>query len=119
MTTFSIFRIYSDQAGHSHFATTELPLKPEGLIGKLSSAIEVKNLIFREVEPSYNWDFHTAPQRQFIVILDGQIEIETSLGDKRILNPGDILLVEDTTGKGHKTRNLKPEKRRSLFITLQ
>ena len=117
MTSFSIFRIYSDKEGHSHFSKTELPLKSAGVIGKLSNAIEVENLIFREVEPTYDWDFHTAPQRQYIVLLDGQIEIETSLGDKMIFNAGDILLVEDTTGKGHKTRNLKPEKRRSLFIT--
>jgi len=27
-------------------------------------------------------------------------------------------LVEDVTGKGHKTRNLHAEKRRSVFITL-
>ena len=75
-------------------------------------------MAFREVEPSYNYNFHTAPQKQYIVLLAGEIEIETSLGEKRIFKTGEVLLVEDTTGKGHKTRNLQPIKRRSIFITL-
>jgi hypothetical protein len=51
-------------------------------------------------------------------LLDGEIEIETSLGDKRIFKTGEVLLVEDTTGKGHKTKNLQPVKRKSIFILL-
>jgi len=51
-------------------------------------------------------------------LLDGSIEIETSLGIKRTFRAGEILLMEDTHGKGHKTRNLLPEKRKSVFIVL-
>ena len=115
---FTIVRVYSDENGDSHFEDHQVFLKDGGKIGKLSDAVETKSLIFREVEPAYDWDFHTAPERQYIVLLDGEIEIETSLHEKRTFKPGDILLVEDTTGKGHKTRNLQPMKRRSLFITL-
>ena len=50
--------------------------------------------------------------------MHGEIEIETSLGDKRIFKAGEVLLVEDTTGKGHKTRNLQALKRKSIFVTL-
>ena len=31
---------------------------------------------------------------------------------------GQILLMEDVSGKGHKTRNIYPQRRKSLFITL-
>lgn len=115
---FTVTRVFSDNNGDSHFETQEIPLKEAGEIGLLSDALPVKNLIFREVFPSYDYDFHTAPQRQYIILLDGEIEIETSLGDKRTFGAGDILLVEDTTGKGHKTRNLLPIRRKSLFISL-
>lgn len=115
---FTIFRIYSDANGDSHFEDVNVSLKEGGMVGKLSAAIEAKAVIFREVDPSYDWDFHPAPQRQYIVLLDGEIEIETSLHEKRTFKGGDILLVEDTTGKGHKTKNLQPTKRKSLFITL-
>ncbi len=117
-TTFLVTRIFSDEKGESHFEDIEISLKQAGDIGSLSEAIPAKSIIFREVLPSYDYDFHNAPQRQYIILLDGEIEIETSLGEKRIFGAGKILLVEDTTGKGHRTRNIKSEPRRSIFITI-
>ena len=115
---FNVTRIYSDGEGDSHFEDITIPLTDAGDIGKLSDGIAAKEIIFREVLPSYDYDFHNAPQKQYIILLDGEIEIETSLGDKRTFKPGEVLLVEDTTGKGHKTRNLQPINRKSIFITL-
>lgn len=118
MKQFPVTRIYSDENGDSHFEQILVPMKDAGDIGALSATQPVTGIIFREVEPSYDYDFHNAPQKQYIILLDGGIEIETSLGEIRIFDPGEILLVEDTTGKGHRTRNLRPEKRRSVFVTL-
>ena len=115
---FTIHRIYSDDHGDSHFQEVQVPLHDQGMAGQLSDAISAKSVIFREVAPDYDWDYHPAPARQYIVLLDGEIEIETSLHDKKIFVAGDILLVEDTAGKGHKTKNIKPAKRKSVFITL-
>jgi hypothetical protein len=113
-----ITRIYSDENGDSHFEDFEVPLKNNGDIGFLSDNEPVKSIVFREVNPSYAYDFHNAPDRQYIVLLDGGVEIETSLGDKRKFETGSILLVEDTTGKGHKTKNIEPKLRKSIFIKL-
>lgn len=115
---FAIVRIYADANGDSHFDELTISLLPSGMIGSLSEPVPAKEIIFREVEPNYDWSYHTAPQRQYIILLDGVIEIETSLHERRIFRAGDILLVEDTTGKGHKTKNLEPARRRSIFITL-
>lgn len=115
---FPVTRVYSDARGDSHFEEVAVPLQEAGTIGRLSAPLPAGSILFREVEPTYDYDFHTAPQRQYIILLDGAIEIETSLGEKRVFRAGDVLLVEDTTGKGHRTRNLEPIKRRSIFITL-
>jgi hypothetical protein len=115
---FTVVRIYSDENGDSHFQEISVPLKENGIVGKLSDAVAAKEVIFREVEPTYDWDFHTAPQKQYIILLDGEIEIETSLHQKRKFIGGDVILVEDTTGKGHRTKNLQPVKRKSIFITI-
>jgi quercetin dioxygenase-like cupin family protein len=114
---FAVTKVYSDDKGETHFKDVIIPLKEAGSVGKLSEALPATSVIFREVEPAYDWDFHTAPQKQYIILLDGEIEIETSLGEKRLFKGGDILLVEDITGKGHKTKNLLPIKRKSVFIT--
>lgn len=115
---FTLTRVYSDAMGESHFEDVLVPLEEAGSIGRLSAAIPAKAVIFREVAPTYDWNFHTAPEKQYIILLDGEIEIETSLGDKRTFKAGEVLLMEDTTGKGHKTRNVQPIKRKSIFITL-
>ena len=115
---FNVTRIYSDANGESHFEDVTIPLKSNGAIGFLSDEEAVKGIIFREVEASYDFDFHNAPQRQYIILLDGGVTIETSLGDIRTFKTGGILLVEDTTGKGHKTKNIENRTRKSVFITL-
>ncbi len=45
--------------------------------------------------------------------------METSgLGDKRRFCGGDILLLDDTWGSGHRTRTTNGKLRRSVFIRL-
>lgn len=118
MEDYEVTRIYADEQGESHFETLKIPLHNAGEIGYLSDPQMAHKLIFRKVIEQYDYDFHNAPARQYIFLLDGEIEIETSLGEKRVFRPGEVLLVEDTTGKGHKTRNLKKEVRNSVFVTL-
>jgi quercetin dioxygenase-like cupin family protein len=115
---FSVTRIYSDAQGESHFENISMPLNEAGSVGRLSDLLPATGVVFRDVSPGYDWDFHTAPQKQYIILLDGEIEIETSLGERRIFKGGEVLLVEDVTGKGHRTKNLLPARRKSIFIIL-
>ncbi len=118
MEQYKITRIYADAGGDSHFEDLYIPLQDGGPIGFLSAPQQAGNIIFRKVIEQYDYDFHNAPARQYIALMDGEIEIETSLGELRRFGPGDVLLVEDTTGKGHRSRNIKEAVRSSLFITL-
>lgn len=113
-----ITRVYADAAGESHFGELDVPLKDGGAIGRLSERRPVRSIIFRENDADYDFDWHCAPQRQYIVLLDGEIEIETGDGEKRRFRGGDILLVEDVTGRGHRTRTVNHRPRRSVFVTL-
>lgn len=113
-----VTRIFSDEAGDSHFGEVTYALKDSGEIGRLSDAIPAKGIYFRENDPAYEYDWHVVPRRQFLVLLDGAIEIETSDGLKRMFKGGDVLLLEDTSGKGHRTRNIEQQRRRSIFIAL-
>jgi hypothetical protein len=115
---FPITRVYSDSKGDTRFEDITIPLNETGEIGMLSERMPVKSIMFREVEAAYDYNFHNAPQKQYLILIDGGIEIETTLGEKRQFQPGEVLLLEDTEGKGHRTRNLEPRKRRSVFITL-
>jgi hypothetical protein len=63
-------------------------------------------------------DWHTGPARQFVITLAGSSEVEVSGGVHVVATPGHINLIEDTTGKGHITRNFGPEDRIALTIPL-
>jgi hypothetical protein len=114
----NITRIYSDDAGESHFGDQRIELTDAGSIGHLSKPVPATGVIFRRNDPGYDYDWHVAPQRQFIVLLDGAIEIEVSDGSRRTFHGGEVLLMEDTAGRGHRTRHVEQTERRSLFITL-
>ncbi|HKQ33293.1 MAG TPA: hypothetical protein VJV40_08810 [Thermodesulfobacteriota bacterium] len=113
-----IIRIYSDDKGESHFGGLDIALADSGPIGRLSERFPVKSIIFRENDAGYDYDWHNAPERQYILLLDGEIEIEVSDGEKRIFRGGDVIFVEDTEGKGHRTRVTNDRPRRSVFVTL-
>ncbi|WP_295768876.1 hypothetical protein [uncultured Mucilaginibacter sp.] len=117
MENFKVTRVYTNKQGHSCFEEVYYPLTNSGAIGSLSERIAVKNVILRKVPAGYD-DFHNAPARQFVVLLDGGVEIEASTGEKRAFYSGEILLMEDVTGKGHRSRNLEAKERSSLFIEL-
>lgn len=68
--------------------------------------------------PASDPGWHTGPARQFVITLSGQSEVEVSGGVHIAAGPGHINLIEDTTGKGHITRNFGPEPRLALTIPL-
>jgi hypothetical protein len=115
---FPIVRVYSDANGDTMFEDMDIALKDAGEIGKLSEEFPARSVIFREVADDYDYNFHNAPQKQYLILLDGEIEIETTLGVIRRFKAGDVLLLEDTEGKGHRTRNITKAKRKSVFITI-
>lgn len=114
-----IVRIYTGPDNQSHFEDIDVPLKDAGKTGFLSEMVKAKGVMFRQTEGDYNYEFHTAPRRQYVVNLEGEVEIEVGDGTKRILRSGDILLAEDTTGQGHISRAVAGKPRKSLFIVLE
>jgi len=53
-------------------------------------------------------DWHTAPRRQFAINMIGELEVEITNGTRRKIGAGDLVFLEDLTGKGHVTRALGP-----------
>ena len=113
-----IARIWADDSGETHYQDIEITLTPSGPLGSMSVPLPVTSMILRENEPGYDYDWHIAPQRQYIVMLTGLVEIQVSDGESRTFGPGDIVQMEDITGKGHKSRSPDGNPRRSLFLPL-
>ncbi|MGO9603234.1 MAG: hypothetical protein ACLQAT_07525 [Candidatus Binataceae bacterium] len=112
-------RIYADAHGESHLQDVNQEMKPTDHASTMSEMIMAKGVIFRETSSNeYFIDWHNAPRRQFVVNLNGEVEIEVSDGETRRFGPGSILLAEDLTGKGHISRGVENSRREVLFIPL-
>ena len=113
-----VTRIFTGDDGRSHFEDVDIDLIDYGASGQISDPWPAQSVMFRTVSGSYDLDFHTAPRRQLVVNLTGSVEIEVGDGTKRLLEPGSILLEEDTTGQGHISRAVDGEPRQCLFVPL-
>ena len=113
-----IMRVYTGEDGESHLESIELPLQDLGDIGRFSERFDATSIVFRETDADYDLGFHNAPRRQFVINLDASVELEVGDGTKHLLGPGEVLLAEDTTGRGHISRAVGGRKRRSIFVTL-
>jgi len=49
-------------------------------------------------------EWHPTSVRNIFFVLTGEWEVVASDGESRRFGPGSVLLVEDTTGKGHSSR---------------
>jgi hypothetical protein len=103
-----IWRLYSGSDGESHIAELPLELKPfrdvEGASGESSVMRAAAGFAFRVAPPGYVLDWHCAPRRQFSISLSGTAEVEVGDGTVVRVGPGDVVLAEDLTGRGHVTR---------------
>ena len=100
--------MYSGADGQSHVAELPLAMKPfvdvEGAHGESSALQPVSGIVFRIAPAGYVLDWHCAPRRQYSISLSGTAEIEVGDGTVVRVEPGDVVLAEDLTGRGHVTR---------------
>jgi len=108
-----ITRIFTGPDGLSHAEEIEMPA------AGTYEMLKVTGAQFSSRAPSTDGDWHTGPRRQYVITLRGRGELEVGNGQKVPVGPGHINLIEDTTGKGHITRNFGPEDRVVLTIPLE
>ena len=97
-----IIRLYTGGDGQAHFEDLNVPAGETETIALTPGAY----MTFRSFPDGSFSDWHTAPRVQYVIVLSGQMEIGIGDGTKRVLDPGDILQVEDVTGQGHTTRSV-------------
>ena len=113
-----IHRIYADADGESHFADLELSYVRTTPGGRMTDPQPATGIVFREVARGHAPDWRPAPRRQYIVNLGAPCVITASDGEVRTIGVGEVLLVEDTTGKGHLSREVGDALRECIYVTL-
>ena len=114
----AIIRIYAGADGQSHFEEVTPRFESRGDQSETAELIPGSGIIVRRFEPTRSNPWHNAPGHYAVFTLSGAVDIEIGDGTVRRLAPGDILIAEDLTGQGHVTREVGPEPRVSIFVTL-
>jgi hypothetical protein len=113
-----IHNLYEDADGISHFRDIEIEWVEERNFSRLSKRLPATGIIFRETSGDYDLDWHPAPRRQYIINLDGGVQITASDGEARVIGAGEVVLVEDVSGKGHLSKAVAGKMRRSIFVPI-
>ena len=108
-----VVRIYTGTDNQTHFEDLDV-----GTFATLSAQVGTGPVRLNQGPAKSMSDFHNTPRRQYVVMMSGQMEIEIGDGAKRMLDPGDVLVAEDLTGKGHITRGVGEQPRLSLAVPL-
>jgi len=103
-----VIHIYAGADGVSHVNRVKVIGSPK----PLPMASVIATSIAQGVE-----DWHKAPAKTFTINVVGDIEAEVGDGTRVKIGKGDLVYLEDLTGKGHVTRLLTPVA--NLFIRMK
>jgi hypothetical protein len=108
-------RLYTDGNGESHFEDLELALAPVDFAPpaaplNIAQFHPTAESTWVGAPPGWAGDkAHPSPRRQVFCTVQGEYEVTASDGAVRRFPAGNVLLLEDTWGKGHSTRIIGKE----------
>lgn len=92
-----IYHIWADAEGETHIRTVYNINIPK--------QIPVTRVVASRISQGTE-DWHRVPSRSFVINTRGDIEGEVSDGSRQNIGKGDLVFLEDDTGKGHVTHLL-------------
>jgi quercetin dioxygenase-like cupin family protein len=116
--------LYTDTAGETHFAESEFEFKHLKHVENRESITAheitgVQRAILYKLAQGAVEDWHVAPRKQWGCVIQGMADITASDGEVRRLRPGSIILIDDTTGKGHITTHVGEEDHITMMIPVE
>jgi uncharacterized cupin superfamily protein len=112
--------VVANQDGGSSFSDGEVQLSTqyiaEGTPPMLTGAIpSTAGVVYLRTGP-FEGTPHPAPRRQWLVMLRGALRVAVTDGTSREFGPGDLLLLDDTSGTGHVQTTVGDPPFEALFI---
>ncbi|MGZ8842508.1 MAG: cupin domain-containing protein [Pyrinomonadaceae bacterium] len=102
-------RLYGTDDGESHFEDVKIDLAltdyaPGAPPLFLSTNAPATEFAFMKAPAGWSSDWHPSSARNLFFVLSGEWEVTAGDGETRRFEVGSVLLVEDTSGKGHSSR---------------
>jgi len=116
----TIMRLYTAD-GLSHFERINVKFTPvagePNTVEQSDPLITGKSYLVR-CKPGFFSDWHNADVRRYVITISGRAEIEVAGGKKFVVEPGEVVLAEDLTGKGHTFRVLGDSEWVAMFVDI-
>lgn len=114
---------YADAQGESHVEELETELilsdfAPPAPQIFVSPATPAAGFAYLHAPVGWDGGWHPSPRRQLFILLRGGLEGETSDGQKIKMQSGDVILLEDTFGRGHASRVIGSDAVEALVVAL-
>ena len=104
------FKLYTGPDNASHVV--------EGTIAE-NDRTDVVAIHCKETPAHSSFDWHDAPEPQYVITLSGTLEFTTRDGETFVLRPGDVLVATDDIGSGHKWRLIDDQPWRRAYVVLK
>jgi hypothetical protein len=111
-------RIWTGEDQNSHAEEGWIELKPGAHGDLLSGTLATSHASFQETPSGGTLAWHTAPVRQLVITLSGTLDFQTRGGQHFTMQPGEILLAEDTAGGGHTWQLVDGQPWRRVYVVL-
>ncbi len=121
MSSIEYLRVFADEEGCSHFEIKTIDLEakdyaPPAPPLNTSNLESADNSVFLELPIGWYGDWHPTPVRQWLILMTGMCEFHAGDGEKITRKAGDVVMLDDLTGKGHQTKVIGDESVRIAAI---
>ena len=125
MTTLTLTELYTSADGRASFRDRPLALAEGSPVARLSALQASGGWQFRRSPVGFASDFHCTTTPQWLVVLQGRMEIGLRDGSARVFGPGECFYSNDTLPAGaafdaalhgHRSRLLGDEPLVTLFV---
>lgn len=125
MDSLTLTTLYTDTDGRARFRDEVVPLTEGTPAARLSALMASGGCQFRRSPVGFQSDFHCTTTPQWLVVLQGQMEIGLQDGSTRVFGPGECFYSSDTLPAGasfdarlhgHRSRQLGDEPLVTLFV---
>lgn len=119
-----IVRLYTGADGLSRFEDGVIQMtlsdfSPPDPPLSVSAPLGAGGVRFLQIPSNWSSEQGPAPDRMYFILLAGVLDIEASDGEQRRFGPGSVLLLEDTTGIGHRSRVVGMSPVQALTVDLE
>ena len=79
---------------------------------------DAKNIKFCSLPKGWDGGWHNSPVKQFVIGASGTIQITCSNNSRVTVSKGEVVLLEDLTGKGHHTEVTSNDSWKGLLVEI-